>query len=424
MQLDRAGSLLPLLKPGPSPKSVLERFDAPLVTVTGSLSDPVKLLQQVLHSTKQGAQLIQIDNELRARTNLGLAELGDLLRDSASGFMLFKGIDRQPFSGVLFIKPAKNDAASVAQLKGLMERIAEQLHAALSPPGGAVVIPRPTISVIDGVVFATTAPQLLTNYQLSQTPRSKPPIEPDDFLFVEYRAGEVMQHMKQINPQMAQSPMQIDPNALVSMAMKRTPDGVKYYSSRSELDVATVSVIAAIAIPSLLRSRIAANETAAEALCRQLIEAQEIYKREDRDADGVLEYAQSFGGDFGLTKINVAPTQSTNDPQITPLLPLKYAKAEGNPGDPTTPVAGYCIKILKGQGERAKGGRFSFLAGKDMTAGHAAIVYPKAYDSTGRHTFILSHDVVIYQADLGPDTASIVELMTEFNPGPNWVRVE
>ena len=54
--------------------------------------------------------------------------------------------------------------------------------------------------------------------------------------------------------------------------------------------VAIIAIIAAIAIPSLLRSRMAANSTAAAAACKAFAEAEEIYHRTDYDKDGVLEY--------------------------------------------------------------------------------------------------------------------------------------
>lgn len=423
LQLDRAGVMLPLLKPGPSPRKVLERFNAPLVTVAGTLSDPVRLLQQFMHSTNNGKQLIEIDNELRAKTEMGLIDLSDLLKNSSAGLMLFKGADRVPFSGVLFIQPETRDPKQLAQLQKMMEKVMAELSGLWSRPDSPIAIPLPTVSVIDGVVFATTSPQLLTNYQLTTNPVSQSSIGADDFFMLEYRAGEMMEHLKRINPDMVKSQMPIDRTALMNVALKRTPDGVKMYSSNSQIDVATVSVIAAIAIPSLLRSRMAANETAALAFCRKYLDAQDAYKRQDRDNDGVAEYAQSLGGPAGLTTVLQVSMQSSENKPM-PLLDPKYAKAEGNPKDATTPAAGYCMKILKAQGDRAKSGRIAFFAGKDMVAGHAIIVYPKVYDSTGRSTFICNQDGVIYQSDLGVDTHSIVELMTEFNPGPGWRPAE
>lgn len=58
--------------------------------------------------------------------------------------------------------------------------------------------------------------------------------------------------------------------------------------------VAIIAVIAAIAIPSLLRSRLTSNETSAQATLRTIVSAQSMMKRDgwvDADADGIGEYA-------------------------------------------------------------------------------------------------------------------------------------
>jgi len=39
-------------------------------------------------------------------------------------------------------------------------------------------------------------------------------------------------------------------------------------------------------------------------------------------------------------------------------------------------------------------------------------------------TFIVNHDGVVFQKDLGPKTASIAKAMKTFNPDSTWTRVE
>jgi len=39
-------------------------------------------------------------------------------------------------------------------------------------------------------------------------------------------------------------------------------------------------------------------------------------------------------------------------------------------------------------------------------------------------TFIVNHDGVVYQKDLGPKTASIAQSMTKFNPDKTWTPVK
>ena len=64
--------------------------------------------------------------------------------------------------------------------------------------------------------------------------------------------------------------------------------------------VAIIAIVAAVAIPNLLRSRMAANETAAIASCKTYATAQNIYRRTDYNHDGTLEYAKALSGTNSL----------------------------------------------------------------------------------------------------------------------------
>ncbi|MFH0938890.1 MAG: DUF2950 family protein [Planctomycetota bacterium] len=218
-----------------------------------------------------------------------------------------------------------------------------------------------------------------------------------------------------------------------------------------------LAMMSAIAIPSLFRSRTAANEVAATASCKFYAEAQEIYRRTDWDADGVLEYAQSIRG-MGQPKVEKpeAMPEPTHE-QTAEFNKLKGSSgldtrsglcsnktegdiglvdrtmgmAEGNPSEHPTPKAGYCFKILTRQGKAASGGERNYLAPptgdptmRNMTQGYALVAYPAVYDGTGRNTFVISNTATIYQKDLGPDTHKIVETMTEYNPDETWAVAE
>ena len=96
--------------------------------------------------------------------------------------------------------------------------------------------------------------------------------------------------------------------------------------------VAIIAILAAIAIPNLLRSRMAANETAAIAACRTYGEAQSIYRRTDYDKDGVLEYASDINGPLSLFET----AAGAGDLQ---LVDQAFANAEGAPGNATPEVS-------------------------------------------------------------------------------------
>src|ERR1700710_1510378 len=117
--------------------------------------------------------------------------------------------------------------------------------------------------------------------------------------------------------------------------------------------VAIIAIIAAIAIPNLLRSRMAANETAAVAACKAFATAEDIYRRTDYNKDGVLEYAQRLKGKDSLYE--TAP-----DAGDLALIDRSFANAEAGPG--ATPKAGYYFKVLKAQGAHVNGGARSYLS--------------------------------------------------------------
>ena len=51
-----------------------------------------------------------------------------------------------------------------------------------------------------------------------------------------------------------------------------------------------------------------------------------------------------------------------------------------------------------------------------MIGGFALVAYPAEYGSSGVMTFLVNHDGVVFQKDLGPNTAAIAKAMKTFNP--------
>ena len=58
-----------------------------------------------------------------------------------------------------------------------------------------------------------------------------------------------------------------------------------------------------------------------------------------------------------------------------------------------------------------------------MIGGFALVAYPAQYGVSGIMTFIVNHDGVVYQKNLGPSTAAIARAMKEFNPDSTWKKV-
>lgn len=149
------------------------------------------------------------------------------------------------------------------------------------------------------------------------------------------------------------------------------------------------------------------NEEYAQGGCKTFAEAEEYYRREDWDHDGILEYAPSMKTLF---------TDSS-------LLSASFANAEGDPGR-GLPFSGYCFKVLKRQGPSAIGGARSHVVNGNMTLGYALVAYPAEYGKTGRRTFMINNNGTIYMKDFGNETNTIVWRMTEFDPDSTWVPCE
>lgn len=58
-----------------------------------------------------------------------------------------------------------------------------------------------------------------------------------------------------------------------------------------------------------------------------------------------------------------------------------------------------------------------------MVASFVMVAFPADYGKTGVKTFIVNHYGVVYEWDLGPNTAKIAAAVTEYNPDPSWKEV-
>ncbi|MCZ7647979.1 MAG: DUF2950 family protein [Planctomycetota bacterium] len=156
------------------------------------------------------------------------------------------------------------------------------------------------------------------------------------------------------------------------------------------------------------------------AMCWTYGEAQNLYRRADWDEDGVLEYAQAATGQYSL--FEKAP--GAGDLQ---LLSFQHSKAFVGPNGepPAEPLEGYQFAILTGQGTGAPGGARSFVVGGNMTQGYGIVAWPAEYSEITNLTFIMTHQGIVYEADLGPDTSSQARELVQqgfslTHGGANW----
>ena len=76
------------------------------------------------------------------------------------------------------------------------------------------------------------------------------------------------------------------------------------------------------------------------------------------------------------------------------------------------------------QGPAAKGAERDYMVDGKLTKGFAFVAYPAEYRNSGVMTFIVGQDGVVYEKDLGPETAQLAAAITEYNPDKSWRRSE
>jgi hypothetical protein len=177
----------------------------------------------------------------------------------------------------------------------------------------------------------------------------------------------------------------------------------------------------------LLARRIGRNELSAIQVSLAYVDAQREYALKDRDSDGVLAYAQKFGSTPG--KKDGLYWEVKEGEKLSPLGPLaaaaqKEGYAAGKKGAKPAPYHGYYYRILKAQGKDAPGGAYDYVVKGKMIGGFALVAYPAQYGASGIMTFIVNHDGVVYQKDLGKNTEKTTQAMKRFNPDRTWKKVE
>jgi hypothetical protein len=177
----------------------------------------------------------------------------------------------------------------------------------------------------------------------------------------------------------------------------------------------------------ILNRRIGENELNTIQVLLAIVDAQREYAMEGRDDDSLLEYAQKFRSEPG--KKNGLYWAAQEGEKSSPLGELvANARAEGyaiegsrnNP----EPYHGYYYRILNAQGSNAPGGAYDYIVNGKMIGGFAVVAYPAEHDNSGVMTFIVNHDGVVYQKDLGENTKELVKAMTLYDPDETWMPVQ
>ena len=178
----------------------------------------------------------------------------------------------------------------------------------------------------------------------------------------------------------------------------------------------------------LLNRRIGSNELSVIQVMLAYVNAQLEYASQDRDGDGVREYAQQIKSDPG--KKNGLYWPVAEGEKVSPFGPfIAQAEREGYTGDDKSgepkPYNGYYYKLITRQGKNAPGGAYDYVVDGNMILGFGMLAYPAKYGVSGIMTFVVNQEGVVYESDLGEKTAAMIAETVKYNPEDHiWRKVD
>jgi hypothetical protein len=175
----------------------------------------------------------------------------------------------------------------------------------------------------------------------------------------------------------------------------------------------------------LIFRRIGRNELRTIDVMRGYVEAQEEYASAGRDGAPAGIYAQRLRSSPG--KHDGLYWEAADGESPSPAGPFLAAAAEegyaAGSGTERAPYHGYIYRVLRSQGPSANGGARDYLVDGKLAGGFALLAYPDAYDRSGIMTFMVNQDGVVWQRDLGENTATEAAAIQSFDPDQNWVPI-
>jgi hypothetical protein len=177
----------------------------------------------------------------------------------------------------------------------------------------------------------------------------------------------------------------------------------------------------------LVDRRIGRDEIAAIRTSLTYVDAQKEYFELAQKVGGTAYYAQRLVSSPGKHDGLYWEAENGEESPFGPL--VAQAREDGYPGAQASgkphPYFGYHFRILTGQGPNSTEGAMNYIgADGEMTKGFAMIAWPASYGASGIMSFIVNQDGIVFQKDLGPDTASIAPTIKLFDPDLSWARVD
>ena len=177
----------------------------------------------------------------------------------------------------------------------------------------------------------------------------------------------------------------------------------------------------------VINRRVGRNELDTIQTMLAIVDAQREYAAKDADGNGYADYAMRFmstpGKKDGLYwETKAGEPQSPLGPVVAQAVREGYV-ALGKARQPA-PYNGYYYRILASQGKDAPGGAYDYVVKGKLFGGFAVIAYPASYGNSGVKSFLVNHEGVVYEKDLGSTSAVEAGKMKAYNPDKTWSKVQ
>jgi hypothetical protein len=179
----------------------------------------------------------------------------------------------------------------------------------------------------------------------------------------------------------------------------------------------------------LLLRRIGANELRTIDVMRGFVVVQQDYAAKGHDGAVAGIYASRFRSTPG--KQDGLFWEVSGDEPPSPAGPFLAAAAEegyalegaNEKTGKRTPYHGYVYRMLLSQGPAAHGGPRDYVVNGKLTGGFAMLAIPESYGVSGITSFIVNQDGVVWQRDLGENTAQVAQSIQRFDPDRSWTPI-
>ncbi|MFC3127177.1 DUF2950 family protein [Pseudoroseomonas globiformis] len=175
---------------------------------------------------------------------------------------------------------------------------------------------------------------------------------------------------------------------------------------------------------ALAVQRIGRNELDTIETLRLIVAAQIEYAAGPGRAGGMVAYADRFFSRPGRHDGLYWPSRPGQaDSPLGPFLAAAGMTDAPERDDRPIPFNGYVYRILTAQGPVAPGGALDYRIGGRLIGGFAVLAIPVEYGESGIKSFLVNHNGIVWEQDLGSDTAQVAAAILRYNPGPGWSRV-